>query len=136
MTYIYHDNMSKYISWKTYENIQHRIYRSIEKLPFKEDILQDVNTHIIEEETGLTHEEAYELASTLGDKLSEKTRMLLELELEEYIGHSDLMEIFVREWQKVLSRDLYNIISEKCRIDFLCYSDCSSGGCSTQESAP
>lgn len=126
--------MKKFITWKTYERIQHRIHNSIERLPFKGDILQDVNTHIIEEETGLTHDEAFELADKLGDKLAEKTNMLLELELEEYISHSDLMELFVREWHKVLSRDLHKIISGKCSIDFLCYSDCSSG--STQESTP
>jgi uncharacterized membrane protein YcjF (UPF0283 family) len=117
--YIYHDNMSKYITWKTYENIQHHIYESIERLPFKEDILQAVNTHIIEEETGLSHEESYELASMLGKKLAEKSRILLELELEEYIGNTDLMELFVREWHKVLSRDIYKIISEKCRIEYV-----------------
>ena len=128
--------MEKFITWKTYERIQHRIYNSIERLPFKGDILQDVNTHIIEEETCLTHDEAFELSEKLGDKLAEKTNMLLELELEEYISHSDLMEIFIREWHKVLNRNLHTIISERCCIDFLCYSDCSSGSCCTQESTP
>ena len=110
--------MTTYLSRKRYEAIQHRIYESIARVPFYMDRLRDVNTRTIEEETGLSYDDSYELASKLGDKFVEKSRMLLELELEEYIDYTDLTEIFIRELHKVLSRDLYKIISEKCQIVF------------------